>query len=61
MTRTWPQLASHIAAMAQRAGLCLRPRDAQPFGWQLLDGRREVAHGTLEDLDRYLQGRRGDA
>lgn len=55
MTYRWRERASTIHRMAQEEGLILRPRDAQPFGWQLVDEDREVVHGTLADLDVCLQ------
>lgn len=67
---TWQERAPHIARMAQEAGLCLRPRDAAKapgapatFGWQLVDGFKEVADGSLDELDSFLRSRRegGDA
>ncbi|MFJ1461878.1 hypothetical protein [Nocardia sp. N2S4-5] len=54
-TYDWRDRAPHIASAAHAAGLCLRPKSNAPFGWQLCDGFREVASGSLADLDTWLR------
>lgn len=55
MTYVWQERADTIYRMAREKGMTVRTRDAAPFGWQLVDDGREVAHGSLSDLDTCLQ------
>jgi len=35
----------------------IQPRYHPPYGWQLLDGDREVTYGSLAQVERYLQSK----